>query len=358
MHLFILSSFLSLIYPSFHSSILEKLLLNSFLLLLDMSLVSITAHVVLTLSGLAIVVNLPLVISMIKSWKQILFSDILLLNIFITNTLLGMGYSVPIYGYFINKNTMSIEPNCEFTGYFVFLVSCVNIATLQTLSFHQYILIKKPILGFRIKKRRDIGVYCVFLTWLFGIILPLPPLLGWSNYVEIMSGFSCELDFYSKTLENKSYVVFTTFLVYVFPAMSMAYLGYQCIFSKQLKRRNLRNPRMRMLNKKEHLFSVSVFVMFFSFLLSWSPYAVICIYIMADQPVNDVLHLICILFAKTSTVTCSVVYLIAYNGSKTLSLKIITLLRRKICENNTKNEEVLLVSERRDSPRRTKETRF
>ena len=357
MHLFILSSFLSLIYPSFHSSILEKLLLNSFLLLLDMSLVSITAHVVLTLSGLAIVVNLPLVISMLKSWKQISFSDILLLNIFITNALLGIGYSIPIYGYFTNKNTMRIQPNCELTGYFVFLVACVNIATLQTLSFHQYILIKKPILGFRIKKRKDIGVYCVFLTWLFGILLPLPPLLGWSNYVEIMSGFSCELDFYSTTLENKSYVVFATFLVYVFPAMSMAYLGYHIIFSKQLKRRNLRNPRMRMQNKKEQLFSFSVIAMFFSFVLSWSPYAAICIFIMADQPVNDMLHLICIVFAKTSTVTCSVVYLIAYNGSKSLSFKIIVLLRRRICENNTKNEEVLLVSQRRDSPR-TKETHF
>ena len=357
MHLFVLSSFPSFNYPSFHSSIFEKLMLNYFLFLLDMGLVSITANAVLTLSGLAIIVNLPLVISMMKSWRQISFSDILLLNIFVTNTLLGIGYSIPIYGYFINKNTMDIEPNCEFTGYFVFLVSCVNIATLQILSFHQYILIKKPILGFRIKKRRDIGVYCVFLAWLFGIVLPLPPLLGWSNYVEIMSGFSCELGFYSKTLENKSYVVFATFLVYVFPAMSMAYLGYHTIFSKQLKRRNLRNPSMRIQNKKEQLFSVSVFVMFLSFLLSWSPYAVVCIFIMADQPVNDVLHLICILFAKTSTVTCSVVYLIAYNGSKSLSFKIITLLRRKICENNTKNEEVLLVSGRRDSPR-TKETRF
>ena len=78
---------------------------------------------------------------------------------------------------------------------------------------------------------------------------------------------------------------------------------------------------------------------------------------MANQPINDVLHLICILFAKTSTITCSVVYLIAYNGSKSLSFKIITQLRRIMCENNTKNEEVLLVSERRDS-HRTKETRF
>ena len=332
-------------------------MLNYFLLLLDMSLVSITANAVLTLSGLAVIVNLPLIISMIRSWKQILFSDIILLNIFTTNALLGIGYSIPIYGYFTNQNTMGIEPNCKFTGYFVFLVACVNIASLQALSFHQYILIKMPILGFRIKKRRDFGVYCVFLTWLFGIFLPLPPLVGWSNYVEIMSGFSCELDFYSKTLENKSYVVFATFLVYVFPATSMAYLGYRCIFSKQLKRRNLRNPNMRMQNKKEQRFSVSVFVMFLSFLLTWSPYAIICIFIMADQPVNDVLHLICILFAKTSTITCSIVYLIAYNGSKSLSFKIITQLRRKMYENNTKNEEVLLVSERRDSPR-SKETRF
>ena len=332
-------------------------MLNYFLLLLDMSLVSITANAVLILSGLAVVVNLPLIISMIKSWKQILFSDILLLNIFITNTLLGIGYSIPVYGYFINKNTMRFEPNCEFTGYFVFLVACVNIATLQTLSFHQYVLIKKPMLGFRIKKRRDIAVYCIFLTWLFGVFLPLPPLLGWSNYVEIMSGFSCELDFYSKTLENKSYVIIATFLVYVFPAMSMTYLGYHCIFSKQLKRRNLRNPSMRMQNKKEQQFTISVFVMFFSFLLSWSPYAVVCLFIMADQPINDVLHLICIMFAKTSAVTCSVVYLIAYNGSKSLSFKIVTLCRRKMYENNTRNEEVLMVEERRDSPR-TKETRF
>ena len=357
MHLFSLSSLPLFIYPSLHPTILKRIMLNYILLHLDMSLVSITANAVLTLSGLAVIVNLPLIISMIRSWKQILFSDILLLNIFTTNTLLGIGYSIPIYGYFTNENTMDIEPNCEFTGYFVFLVACVNIATLQILSFHQYILIKMPILGFRIKKRRDIGAYCVFLTWLFGIFIPLPPLLGWSNYVEIMSGFSCELDFYSNTLENKSYVVFATFLVYVFPATSMAYLGYHCIFSKHLKRRNLRNPNMRMQNKKEQRFSISVFIMFLSFLLSWSPYAIICIFIMTNQPINDVLHLICILFAKTSTVTCSVVYLIAYNGSKSLSFKIITQLRRIMCENNTKNEEVLLVLERRDCLR-TKETRF
>ena len=270
------------------------------------------AGFIIVIASLAVITNVTLIALMIPSWKNLVFSDMLVLNLFVANMFLGCGYTLPVLRYFSGSSlAVSVFP-CKITGFIVYFLAIVTITTLQILSIHQYILIKKPMLGHKINKIKDLGIRLSLLTWLYAIILPIMPLLGWSDYTSIVAGFTCELDYHTRTISNKSYILFAAIIGYVIPSLQILYCSYHCIYSKQIT--NGRQAR----NKQQLKFMTSICLMGISFIIMWSPYGVITILNISNLPVDTAIHILCIVFAKASSVTVSLLYYIAYRRSNKL----------------------------------------
>ena len=133
-----------------------------FIFFLDIMFKDIYSSIVLVLTIISAIVNVVPTISLISSWKRLHFSEVLLLNIFVTNLMLGIGYILPLHRYFVAQSALS-SSYCNFTGYLVFFLACTNIYTMEALSIHRYILIKKPLLVRRFKLRKNIAVIIVVI---------------------------------------------------------------------------------------------------------------------------------------------------------------------------------------------------
>ena len=292
----------------------------------------VVSYSILVLTIVSTIVNVVPSISLVISWKRLLFSDILLLNIFVTNLLLAIGYVLPIQSYFSGRLFPS-HTKCVFTGYFVFFVACSNIVTMEALSIHRYILIKKPLYGGRFKNRKDIASVLVLFTWIYGAIVASPPLYGYSEYVPVVDLFTCELDFNTNTIENRAFVVFASIQGYILPAFVMGFCAYHCIFSNPL---TLRNNRIDAKNPKEIRFTRAIYAMLFSFLVAWFPYVVVCFCSFINMDVSNVLFATCAVVAKASTIAVTVVYMMSYRGSRSLSFKFLTQVKKSAREEKLK----------------------
>ena len=292
----------------------------------------VVSYSILVLTIVSTIVNVVPSISLVISWKRLLFSDILLLNVFVTNLLLATGYVLPIQSYFSGRLFPS-HTKCVFTGYFVFFVACSNIVTMEALSIHRYILIKKPLYGGRFKNRKDIASVLVLFTWIYGAIVASPPLYGYSEYVPVADLFTCELDFNTDTIENRAFVVFASIQGYILPAFVMGFCAYHCIFSNPL---TLRSNRIDAKNPKEVRFTRAIYAMLFSFLVAWFPYVVVCFCSFINMDVSNVLFATCAVVAKASTIAVTVVYMMSYRGSRSLSFKFLTQVKKSAREEKLK----------------------
>ena len=146
-----------------------------------MDLIDVLADCCMVISIASVSVNLPVIINKMFSWKDLLFSNVLIINIFFTNLCGGLGYSIPLYDYY--RSSVNKAPHCQYAGYLVFTLVCANICTLEMLSIHQYLLVKKPLLAFNLNKRQGLGILCSVLAWLFGFVVAIPPFFSLSNYL-------------------------------------------------------------------------------------------------------------------------------------------------------------------------------
>ena len=302
-----------------------------FIIFLEIMFKDIYSSIVLVLTIISAIVNVVPTISLISSWKRLHFSDVLLLNIFITNLMLGIGYVLPLHRYFVGHSALS-SSYCNFTGYFVFFLACTNIYTMEALSIHRYILIKKPLLIQRFKMRKNIAVIIVAIMWIIGAIAASPTLYGISRYTRVIELFTCELDFNSQTPENKAYVSFAAIQGYVLPAIVMAFCGYHCIFSSHARSSSVRNGRSGLKNPRAIRFTRSIYAMFLSFLIAWFPYVVVCFCNFINVHVNDILYAICTICAKASATVVTVVYMVSYRGLR-------RLLFYSVCRQKEKHNE-------------------
>ena len=293
------------------------LTISIFIFFSDIMFKDIYSSIVLVLTIISTIVNVVPTISLISSWKRLHFSEVLLLNIFITNLMLGIGYLLPLHRYFAGHSALS-SSYCDFTGYLVFFLACTNIYTMEALSIHRYILIKKPLLIGKFKLRKDVAVTIVVIMWIIGAIATSPTLYGISRYTRVVELFTCELDFNSQTPENKTYVSFAAIQGYVIPAIVMAFCGYHCIFSSHVRSSTVPNGRSDLKNPRAIRFTRSIYAMFLSFLIAWFPYVVVCFCNLINVHVNDILYAICTLFGKASATVVTVVYMVSYRGLRRL----------------------------------------
>ena len=151
---------------------------------------------------------------------------------------------------------------------------------------------------------------------LYSFSLSIPPLLGWGRYIPEMSGLGCAPDWHSSK-KSKSYILFILVFGFVMPTTIIiisSFLAYvdARIVQQKLSTNKFKN-RMVILKQHKQDFKL-VIVMNLAFLISWSPYASMCIVhtFVSTTAIGPMLSMIPTLTVKISVCVNPILY-IAYN---------------------------------------------
>lgn len=99
-----------------------------------------------------------------------------------------------------------------------------SIATLATMSGSMYYVIRQT----RLHPKIHTGCMTLFVigTWLYGILLNLPPVIGWTKAVPGKAGFSCAPDWATSDPKGIVYIVFLMVFGFFLPLTTIGAFHY------------------------------------------------------------------------------------------------------------------------------------
>eukprot|EP00095_Tigriopus_kingsejongensis_P001031 maker-scaffold587_size153100-snap-gene-0.29 protein:Tk01031 transcript:maker-scaffold587_size153100-snap-gene-0.29-mRNA-1 annotation:"hypothetical protein DAPPUDRAFT_302649" len=200
---------------------------------------------------------------------------------------------------------------CLATGFSMTLLGMVSIFTLTSLAIQRWLLVTRP--GKFSVNNWTHARLILTLIWLLSLAVALPPLLGWSFYAPETSGLSCApawedhssigYNWYMLSLGfflPMSIIVFTSVCVIVNLKMNVANQASSSVIRRNAQKRENKVNRM-------------VLFMISSFSVSWTPYAVMCIYRIIVGHTTPLMSAFPLLFAKSSICWNPIIYVLMNN---------------------------------------------
>ena len=113
----------------------------------------------------------------------------------------------------------------------------------------------------------------VCLIWLYSLALTLPPLFGWGRYVPELSGVACAPDWHSEN-KSKTYVLYILIFGFFIPTtINIIASILSCVEARIFTSNSARGENFKKHKKNFQL----LLIMNFTYLICWSPYALLCI---------------------------------------------------------------------------------
>ena len=162
---------------------------------------------------------------------------------------------------------------CVTTGALVTTSGFVSMLTLCVLSICRYNSIfrfgnvTENVSSFK----RAVTIICVI--WMYSFALSLPPLFGWGRYVPEISGLACAPDWHSANV-SKTYVMYMLIFGFFIPTtITIIASLLTCVEAFTFKSKVERRSTFKKYKRNLHL----LLMMNVSYLICWSPYALVCI---------------------------------------------------------------------------------
>eukprot|EP00794_Sanderia_malayensis_P020241 gene20241-22222_t len=206
-------------------------------------------------------------------------------------------------------------------GFFVTFLGLVSINYLAILSADLYLSICKPFVAANFHESFKGTFWTNAFPWIFSFFWAIAPVIGWSSYALEADELRCSINWNGKSLADMTYVAMLFIFCYLAP------LGVMCVCFYKVKL-ELRNMRKRALELTSHQSEIAfenfraekrhtklAFVMTTSFMISWTPYAVISFlssYFSAYVTVPISLGTVAAVFAKVSTILNPIIYSFMY----------------------------------------------
>ncbi|XP_067011411.2 pinopsin [Anabrus simplex] len=184
---------------------------------------------------------------------------------------------------------------CVIYGFFMSLLGIASITTLMVLSFERYVMISRPFHTSHLSRKG--ALLMVAAIWLYSLMLTVPPLVGWGDYVPEAAGISCSVNWESRDMNATTYVVFLFAMGLVVPVGVICFSYLNII--RTMKKNTLQMGRVM---RAESRVTFMIGVMIVAFLVAWTPYSVLALLIAfgdADQ-VSPGLAVVPALVAKSS----------------------------------------------------------
>ncbi|XP_058953384.2 melanopsin-like [Pocillopora verrucosa] len=184
-------------------------------------------------------------------------------------------YPVVIASNLVGKQLKEGSLRCKWSAFANGAIGITTIATLVVMSGVMYHGIKQTLPKPKIHAKNM--SLLVLSTWLYGILLNLPPVIGWTRAVPGEAGISCAPEWTSSEPESVAYIAFLLVFGFFLPLTVIGtfhYMIYRVIRRVPLEG----NPMIRACRMKSKMrlvrmtsFSIAAFV------VSWLPYCVVSI---------------------------------------------------------------------------------
>ncbi|XP_032228336.2 visual pigment-like receptor peropsin [Nematostella vectensis] len=202
---------------------------------------------------------------------------------------------------------------CQYYGAVASFVGFTSVHHLTAISADRWYSIRFVM---RRKPSKRVTLRVILALWISGLIWAIPPLVGWSSYAHQGSFSHCSVKWFSVDPKDYSYtvVIFTKF--YFFP---IAFMTFSYVHVFVITRRMAKNAT-QLWGKKAAATAKSIkseskaaeiaLVMVLSFLIAWTPYAVVSFYYSLRGPTGVPLMAAMLpsLFAKASSLFNPIIY--------------------------------------------------
>ncbi|XP_070183538.1 rhodopsin-like [Littorina saxatilis] len=233
---------------------------------------------------------------------------------------------------------------CQAYGFLTAAAGLVTINTLAVISFDRYRSVSRRLNPCHSRPTRA-TLGAAVSVWLYSIPWALAPALGWGQYVLDGIGTTCTFDFFTRTVNNVSFVMSVTVGNFALPLLVIlfSYSGIWLVVRGTrvtLKSQgdvtvSLGTRRQRLGFQSDLRTAVIILIILSTFLVSWLPYLVVCFLGLFGQEslVTAQVSATASLVAKTSTALNPVLYSISHpKVRRKVRLMLGTFLPTKLME--------------------------
>ncbi|XP_018495507.1 visual pigment-like receptor peropsin [Galendromus occidentalis] len=244
---------------------------------------------------------------------------------------------------------------CQIYGYCCFLFGTAHIGGLSLLAYEQYRSITRmrpdaaPSQSYLDRLQRNYIFYGLAI-WVFALIWATPPLLGWSRYYYEPFGTACTIDWRDETFEFKFYIVAYFIGGYVLPFSLMLHSFRRIIAIKKAYKQNSVRLNQRgiietLKRQREEDLTLTCILTVVSFLLTWTPYAILCLWsvFLGPHGVPSILALGPNICAKASGALNPIIYTLSNRRMRARianSLRKLSGRKRRNYGSNSTSDEV------------------
>ncbi|KAF8781582.1 visual pigment-like receptor peropsin [Argiope bruennichi] len=263
----------------------------------------------LVVIGLLGTVGNGLVLAMFLKFRGLITpTSLLLINLAVSDLgLIVLGFPFSASSSFAGRWLFG-EGGCQWYAFMGFLFGSAHIGTLALLALDRYLIACRISLRGKLTYRR----YCQMLSaiWGYAFFWAAMPLLGWGRYGMEPSVTTCTIDWQHNDSNYKSFILVYFVLGFMVP-LAIITVCYFAI-ARRIRKNTVTKQRGVVHDQwtNERSITLMSFVLILTFIIAWTPYAVLCLWTIFDHPntVPPFLTLIPPLFAKASTVFNPFIY--------------------------------------------------
>ncbi|XP_053210866.1 visual pigment-like receptor peropsin isoform X2 [Panonychus citri] len=204
------------------------------------------------------------------------------------------------------------DDGCQWYAFFGFFFGSAHIGTLTFLALDRYNKICRITISNPRVETSPYNIIAVILSiWLYALFWALMPMIGWASYGLEPLITSCTIDWRQNDDSYKSFIIVYAIFGYFLP-FTIIFFSYRSV------RRwiNSRDPQVRWTNclgdywTNQKNITFMTIVINIAFLLAWTPYALLCLYVVFGDPADVPVwfSLLPPLMAKTSTIFNPLIY--------------------------------------------------
>ena len=261
-------------------------------------------------------------------------------------TLLCVINILQVVGYLIElQATIKTEitnEQCQVSGFMISMLTYTSIGYFVALTVERYFAIKLP---YKYETWFSDGRNAWWLgaPLLFGILLAVPPLVGWGKYSkDHVVDSLCTLSLDAK-YNAKSYFIVASIFAFVVPltVTGVCFTHILCALhevASDMKRRYGHESPLwhhgKRSFKEQWLSCLMTGVVYVG---SWVPYASVCCCLFFGISVNETTEIISLFFCKTSTISSPIIYCFVEKRFRSYVVKLTPQLQRRLSRGGRKH---------------------
>ena len=221
---------------------------------------------------------------------------------------------------------------CQAHAFMIFLLGLVSITHLTIISTEKYLTITRSISRHSYCGKKQVLIF-ILASWIYSFGFSVAPLLGWSRYGLEGTNDTCSVKWESSLPEDHAYFGIMFFACYFMPMAVIVFCYYKIhevsknVVDNTSQMGAFAATMTQALLKKHRKSAMYFLTVIASYLLAWTPYAVVSLLTISRIKINPIVTSGCGVFAKTSFLLNPVMYIAFSRKFRRLTVRSIPVLR-------------------------------